>query len=149
MNEIKITTELCAEDRKRLEDLAQAMGFLAGQLSLLVKGAPYGEATPAEAFKPKAEKPSPDPIDTLPEEVMPAEAEDHPVENPFTEAEKEKAPAVPPVTKDDVRKLFVNLAASGKKEQARDIVTTFANSITDLPDEIIAEVYVKLAALGA
>lgn len=138
MNEIKITTELCAEDRKRLDDLAQTLGYLAGQLSLLQKGPAY-----------EVKKDEPDPVAELPEEVKPSEvpAEEHPVEQPFPEAEEETE--VPAVTKDDVRKLFVKLAAAGKKEEARDIVTTYANSITDLPDVTVSQVYVKLAALEA
>ena len=146
MNEIKITTELCEEDRKRLDDIAQGLGYLAGLLSQSLKGPAY-----------KVEQP--DPVADLPEEVKKAEtpaevkAEDHPVENPFTEAPAEPAPeqnepTEPAATKDDVRKLFVKLAAAGKKEEARDIVTAFASSITELPDEAVAQVYVKLAALG-
>lgn len=140
MNEIKIITELCAEDRQRIDTLTEALGYLAGQLSLLQKGPAY-----------EVKKDEPDPVAELPEEVKPSEvpAEEHPVEQPFPEEEKEEAPEVPAVTKDDVRKLFVKLAASGKKEAARDIVTAFASSITDLPDAVVSDVYVKLAALGA
>lgn len=137
MNEIKITHELCAEDRKRLDDIAQALGYLAGQLSLLQRG-------PAYATK------QPDPVADLPEEVKPAETpaetapwEEHPVENPFPKAPKEETN----YTKDDIRKLVVTLSANGKKAEARDIVLAHGTSITDLPEEAIDTVYNALKAL--
>lgn len=143
MNEFKITTELCAEDRKRIDTLTEAMGYLAGQIHLLLNG-------PAYTGK------QPDPIADLPEEVKATEApaEEHPVEdpaeNPFpevTEAPKEEAPAEPTHTKDEVRKLVVTLSANGKKAEARDIVLAHGTSITDLPDEAIDAVYAALEAL--
>ena len=123
MNEIKITHELSEADRKRLDDLCQAIGYLAGQLALMQRGPSYDGKQP-------------DPIADLPEEVQltteEAKANEHPVENPFPEVTQEaEAPKKeePSVTKDDVRKIFVKLAASGKKEQAREIVNAFAASI--------------------
>lgn len=136
MNEIKITTELSAEDRKRIDTLTEAMGYLAGLLSQHLMGAPY-------------EVKQPDPIAELPEEVKASEvpAEEHPVENPFPEAPKEEAPAEPIYTKDDIRKLVVTLSANGKKAEARDIVLAHGTSITDLPDEAISTVFKALEAL--
>lgn len=154
MNEIKITHELSAEDRKRIDDLLFAMGYLAGQIQQLHLAGPYKEDKDAVQATEK-DLPKEDPLSTLPAEVKATEvpAEEHPVENPFPEAPQETEtpaePEAPAVTKDDVRKLFVKLAASGKKDQAREIVTAFASSITDLADEAVAQVYVKLAALGA
>lgn len=136
MNEIKITTELCAEDRKRIDTLTEAMGYLAGQIHLLLNGPTY-------------EGKQPDPIADLPEEVKPVEApaetapwEEHPVENPFPEV-----PAEPAYTKDDIRKLVVTLSANGKKAEARDIVLAHGTSITDLPEESINTVFKALKAL--
>lgn len=142
MNEIKITTELCAEDRKRIDTLTEAMGYLAGQIHLLLNGPTY-------------EGEQPDPIADLPEEVQPTmeeaaeamKAEEHPVENPFPEAPKEEAPAEPNYTKDDIRKLVVTLSANGKKAEARDIVLAHGTSITELPEEAINTVYNALKAL--
>ena len=134
MNEIKITTELSAEDRKRLDDIAQGLGYLAGLLSQSLKGPAY-----------KVEQP--DPVADLPEEVK---AEDHPVENPFPEAPAEpeqEEPKAPEHTKDEIRKLVVTLSANGKKAEARDIVLAHGTSITDLPDEAIDTVYNALTAL--
>lgn len=140
MNEIKITTELCAEDRKRIDTLTEAMGYLAGQIHLLLNGPTY-------------EGKQPDPIADLPEEVQLTEApdevkaEEHPVENPFPEAPKEEAPAEPAYTKDDIRKLVVTLSANGKKAEARDIVLAHGTSITELPEESINTVFKALKAL--
>lgn len=137
MNEIKITAELCAEDRKRIDTLTEAMGYLAGQIHLLLNGPTY-------------EGKQPDPIADLPEEVKPAETpaetapwEEHPVENPFPKAPKEE----PNYTKDDIRKLVVTLSANGKKAEARDIVLAHGTSITDLPEESINTVFKALKAL--
>ena len=131
MNEIKITTELCAEDRKRIDTLTEAMGYLAGQIHLLLNGPTY-------------EGKQPDPIAELPEEVTLTEVpeEEHPVESPFPEA-----PAEPNYTKDDIRKLVVTLSANGKKAEARDIVLAHGPSITDLPEESINIVFKALKAL--
>jgi hypothetical protein len=138
MNEIKITTELCAEDRKRIDTLTEAMGYLAGQIHLLLNGPTY-------------EGKQPDPIADLPEEVQlpreEAKANEHPVENPFPEAPKEEAPAEPNYTKDDIRKLVVTLSANGKKAEARDIVLAHGTSITELPEESINTVFKALKAL--
>ncbi len=136
MNEIKITTELCAEDRKRIDELTKGLGYLAGLASQLVQGRPY-----------KVELP--DPIDTLPEEVKPAEVtpEEHPVDSPFPEEPKQEEPKAPAHTKDEVRKLVVTLSANGKKAEARDIVLAHGTSITDLPEEAIDTVYNALKAL--
>lgn len=140
MNEIKITHELCAEDRKRIDDLAHGLGYLAGLVSQLLQGAPY---------KIDTDKPNPDPLDTIPEEIQPVEvtAEDHPVENPFIEAPKKEEPKAPEHTKDEVRKLVVTLSAKGKKAEARDIVLAHSTSITDLPEKDIDAVYNALKAL--
>lgn len=157
MNEIKITTELCEADRKRLDTLAEAMGYLAGQIHLMLNGPAYELKQPdPTANLPEKEAPQPDPIADLPEEVKATEApaaEEHPVEDetPFpevTEEPKAEQPAVPAVTKDDVRKLFVKLAAAGKKEKAREIVTAYATSITELPDHLVSTVYLQLVELG-
>jgi hypothetical protein len=147
MNEIKITTELCAEDRKRIDTLTEAMGYLAGQIHLLLNGPTY-------------EGKQPDPIADLPEEVKPVEApaetapwEEHPVENPFPEVPAEPLayepyePKAPTYTKDDIRKLVVTLSANGKKAEARDIVLAHGTSITDLPEESINTVFKALKAL--
>jgi hypothetical protein len=131
MNEIKVTTELCAEDRKRIDTLTEAMGYLAGQIHLLLNGPTY-------------EGKQPDPIADLPEEVTLTEVpwEEHPVESPFPEA-----PAEPNYTKDDIRKLVVTLSANGKKAEARDIILAHGTSITDLPEESINTVFKALEAL--
>ena len=146
MNEIKIITELCEEDRKRIAELSYGLGCLAGLLTQLVKAGPYTEDKDAVQAK-EMDLPKDDPLADIPAEVK--LAEEHPVENPFTEAPKQEEPAedTPKVTKDDVRKLFVKLAAAGKKDQAREIVTAFASSITDLPDDVVSTVYLKLIGL--
>lgn len=135
MNDIKITHELSAEDRKRIDDLTLALGYLAGLISQSIKGPAY-------------ETKKPDPIEELPEEVTLTEVpvEEHPVENPFPEAPKEE-PKAPAHTKDEVRKLVVTLSANGKKAEARDIVLAHGTSITDLPEEAIDTVYNALKAL--
>lgn len=142
MNEIKVTTELCAEDRKRIDDLLFAMGYLAGQIQQTHLAVPFHEDKDAVQAK-EADLPKEDPIADLPTEVT---AEEHPVENPFTEASKEE-PKAPTHTKDEIRKLVVTLSANGKKAEARDIVLANGTSITDLPDEAIDTVYNALKAL--
>ena len=148
MNEIKVTTELCAEDRKRIDDLLFAMGYLAGQIQQLHIAGPFHEDKDAVQAK-EADLPKEDPIADLPEAVLQTEEVligEHPVENPFTEEPKEE-PKAPTHTKDEVRKLVVTLSANGKKAEARDIVLANGTSITDLPEEAIDTVYNALKAL--
>ena len=86
----------------------------------------FGTPFPAPAVAPAAE-PNPQPV--------------------VAEPDKEQ-PTAPPVTRADVRNAVVKLSAEGKKDEVRQIVKAYANSVTDLPEDKLHEVMFKLTALG-
>lgn len=53
----------------------------------------------------------------------------------------------PTVTKQDILQKVIALCGAGKKAEAKDIITTYADSVSDLPDDTLNEVWDKLTAL--
>lgn len=71
---------------------------------------------------------------------------------PEPTAEAQAAPVpqeVQAVKLTDIQSLVVQLATSGKKAEAREIVKAYAERVTELPADKYAEVYAKLEALRA
>lgn len=73
--------------------------------------------------------------------TTPPEEETPTVEEPAT------APTEPLVTRDELKAKVIKLCAKGLKEQTRDIVRAYAQTVTDVPEDKIAECYNKLVAL--
>ena len=48
----------------------------------------------------------------------------------------------------DIQKRVVELAAAGKKAQVREIVKSYAERVSEIPEEKLAEVLGRLNALG-
>lgn len=151
-----ITIELCAEDRARLDRIAE---LLEAQTKQEVKEAekapevktaskPENKGTEAKKEEPKALEQAPlgtmaEPeLESVTDEEL-AEAFDIAAE----EAKKAEAEKAPEVKLADIQRLVVELATSGKKEKAREIVTSYAPSVTALPTEKYGEVYAKLASV--
>ena len=153
-----IVIELCSEDRARLDRLAEALERRTCDKCV---------ATASEAMKatqqPKAE---PDPIqqalaETLAQVTDPVEAPKNATEEAdastqaSTPQEEEKpkaeepatAPTAPTVDRAELKAKVIQLCAKGLKEQTRDIVRAYAQTVTDVPEEKIAECYAKLVAL--
>lgn len=130
MNNINVTVELCKEDRIRLDTIITALGIITGQL----------DKTPA---------PTEDEVIYVPDTVAetPAEAPQEPeiVQDEPVEV-KDEAPA-PTVTKQDILQKVIALCGKGKKAEAKDVITTYADSVSDLPDSALVEVWDKLTAL--
>lgn len=121
-----ITIELCAEDRARLDKLQATMEQLAA------KGVP---ATVTEA--PKSEPTQ----EQLPEQVViPEVVEPEKAPEPQTEA--------PKVSVNDVQRKVVELSQAGKKAEVRAIVKAYADKVSTIPEDKLAEVLQKLTALG-
>ena len=89
------------------------------------------DAAPAAAPV-KAETPSPAP-------AAPASA---PASAPAPEV-----PAAKPCTKADLSQLVVRLSAAGLKAQVREIITAYADRVSNIPEDKYAEVMAKLTAL--
>lgn len=134
----KITIELCAEDRARLDNIFKALEAIVGHgLALDPKEA----AAPTEE-EPKVEAPKPAPVEE-PKQAEPAKPE--PVEAP---AEPTPAPAAAPkVSTEELQSKVVQLVRTGKKDEARAIVTEYAKSVSEIPEDKRAEVLSRLTAL--
>ena len=63
--------------------------------------------------------------------------------------QSEEAQTQTDVKMEEIQRLVVTLATSGKKAEARDIVKAYAERVTDIPVDQYAEVYGKLKALEA
>lgn len=139
MNNITVTVELCAEDRARLDKILAALE--SHDCSKCVDAAVKFTAANAGPFEPVA----------VPEKFSEALVEAEPeTVNTFAEekpAEAEKQPEAPTVSHADIQRKVVELSAAGKKAEVRDIVTTYAKKVSDLPEDKLTEVWAKLNAL--
>ena len=73
------------------------------------------------------------------------------IEEPETEetAETTAAPEqARSIDRAELRAKVIELSAKGLKEQTRDIVREYAQTVTAVPDDKLAECYDKLMALG-
>ena len=129
MTEIKVTLELCAEDRKRLDDILEGLVRRCDSCVELVAQAPA-----------KAEEPD----QAAPESVQPVDDKPTPPEpEPTTESQEEPQT----VKREDIQKLVVTLSAAGKKDQVREIVKAYADKVSTVPEDKLGEVFAKLSAL--
>lgn len=58
-----------------------------------------------------------------------------------------EVPAANPCTKADLSQLVVRLSAAGLKAQVREIITAYADRVSNIPEDKYAEVMAKLTAL--
>ena len=139
MNSIKITHELCAEDRARIDRLTAA---LEGQMRIEYKPQ---EVKPTEETKNEPQEPAETeaPATTPTEEEKPAEVEEPTAEEPQNE---------PTVTLEQIQQKVVQICAGyeGKKKPAvRAIINTYGSKVSDLKEQPDKwnEVWEKLTAL--
>lgn len=136
----KITIELCAEDRARLDAIIAALGSYPNQAKAkTTKIEPDKEETPttttSEAEAP-AEAPADYPIDPPPFDV------------PEQDAPEQDAPEPDnPINRADVQRMVVELSAAGKKSEAKEIVMAYADRVSAIPEDKLAEVFAKLNTL--
>lgn len=118
MNTFTVQMELCPEDRARLDKILAALENSEPPLSMVLDTSVV--------------------LDT-------AVKAEEPVEKPA----EQKASTKPQATKDDIRKLVVSISAKGKeaKAAAREVVTKYAETITDLPEDKLDEIHKALSAL--
>lgn len=137
MNEIRIITELSQEDRYRLDLIIQLLGPSLSPASAQacvsaaqhpVTDAPF-DAAPAAADTPQS--PAPD--------TTPA-----PAEKP---AESSAEPSAPRCTRTDVQAAVIRLVNAGQKVQARQVIRSYADKVSALPEEVLDEVLQKLRQL--
>lgn len=153
-----ITIELCAEDRARLDRLAEALERRTCDKCV---------TTAIEALNANHEtKTETDPVQKALAETLaranetveapknaPEQAETSTPTTTPPEEEKptREEPTTPPTTKKvdraDLRAKVIELSAKGLKEQTRDIVRAYAQTVTAVPEDKVAECYEKLVAL--
>lgn len=139
----KIIIELCAEDRARLDriaELLEASNSLpevreAPEIATKREEAPAPVVTPAKEEKPaEAPKKAPEMPGTAHPQVMP----------------KVEEKAAPTVTLAQIQQKVVQLAAGfngSKKAAVREIVNAYAKKVSEIPADKWDEVWAKLTAL--
>lgn len=151
-----ITIELCAEDRARLDRLADALErkacdkCVATAMEFMKAAQPNIESDPIAELARKALGQA----GTQESPVEPQEGAEAPTltttpreeEKPTAEAPAAE-PTAPTVDRADLRAKVIELSAKGLKEQVRDIVRAYAQTVTEVPEDKVTECYMKLAAL--
>lgn len=126
MNSITLNVELCAEDRARLDAILAAL-----TANTNTQNAPTAEAQPAQE----------------PEKVGAGETKPAEVEAPAAPAEPVTEPA-PAITAEELQqKIKKLLQVQDKKAAVKDIVLSYAESVTKIPEDKRAEVWDKLIKL--
>ena len=120
-----ITIELCQEDRARLDAILAALTDGHNCEKCVKDVAQYAAAVAADAAQEKAEEPT--------QAETPAE------ENAPTEA--------PAVKLADIQRKVVELSGAGKKAEIRSIVKDYADRVSGIPGDKLAEVWDRLTAL--
>jgi hypothetical protein len=132
MNEINVTVNLSTEDRKRLDAILDAL--------TASRNCERCASTVANAISDFAGAPG---TAQKPAEPAPASQE--------AKAPEQPKPAQPKpqkeVTLSEIQALTAQAIAAGKKAQAREIITRYADSISGLPKSCLAEVQEQLIAL--
>lgn len=142
-----ITIELCQEDRARVDRLIAALEKRAAQEApATLEGVDDLQQKLAETLAKASE-----PVEAPKNAPGAAEASTPTTTPPEEETPKEEKPTQPATAKTvnqkDVRAKYVELAASGKREEAKAIILPYATAITAIPDDKCQEVYDKLVAL--
>jgi hypothetical protein len=70
-----------------------------------------------------------------------------PAEEEPTVAEKTEPTTAKKVDRAELKAKVIQLCAKGLKEQTRNVVRAYAQTVTDVPEDKIAECYSKLEAL--
>ena len=139
-----IIIELCAEDRARLDRLAEAMERKACDRCVATAiQQTENEVDPAQLT-----------IDDI--EVPKNAVEAAEVSTPTTTPQEEEKPmdeapapatTAPTVDRAELRAKVIELSAKGLKEQTRDIVQSYAPTVAAVPEDKVTECYMKLVAL--
>lgn len=135
MNNIQITIKLSDDLHNKLDALITA---IAGGALVAPQN---GETEPVKEIDQPAEK--------TPETESQAAPWDKDKPEPTAPAEPEPEQTAGKVDKADVQKKVVELSAAGKKAEVRDIVKSYAERVSAIPEDKLAEVMAKLEALEA
>lgn len=134
MNTIKVTTELCQEDRQRIDELITFAGLIVGELKSRpqIRAEEHPIDAPTTHLETPAEPtPDPEPVIETPEPV----AEPEPDVKPVSLAEFQKA-----VT------LAVSKGAEAKTA-VKAVINKYAPSVSGVPEDKRAEVMAELSKI--
>lgn len=129
MNEIKVTTELCAEDRARLDKLLEALAGIPEAINLA--GTPLPVTVEPVEHKDFVEIPEPA------EENEAGDTDQAPVEEN----------TAPQHTKAELQQKIATLVSKGKKAEVKEVVQKYAPRVSDIPDDKVDEVWSLLSKL--
>lgn len=152
-----IVIELCQEDRERLDKLTAAMERKACN-TCVTAALEYKAAVLAEA---KADPIQEKLAETLANATDPVEApknatEEAEISTQATTPQEEETPTheepadeptARTVDRAELRAKVIELSAKGLKEQTRDIVKSYAQTVKDVPEDKVTECYDRLVAL--
>lgn len=157
----KITIELCAEDRARLDRLAEALErkackkCVSDALTCINVAQQPKEEDPiqqklAETLA-RANTPTEKPTEAAGAPIAEAAPIDHPADEDLPwGTEPPAAEAKPTITQEQLQQKVTQLAAANNgalKNKVREIVQAYAKKVSDVPEDKRAEVWDKLAAL--
>lgn len=147
-----ITIELCAEDRARLDRLAEALErktcdkCVANAIECMkASKRPTTESAPTEQAK--EDTPVEAPRNAQEEAEVSTPTTTPPEEETLTEEKPATAPNEPTIDRAELRAKVIELSAKGLKEQTRDIVRAYAQTVTAVPEDKVTECYKRLVAL--
>lgn len=163
MNELKVTVELCAEDRARLDKIIEKLDLIGERpnCSACANGvAEYmdraAEADPVKkAITDVLAKVQPKPVEEAPKNAQEATEASAPPSTPKTEevttAETDAPraePAEPTVTASELQALVIALCREKKQAEIKAVIGEYgAQTVAKVPEDKYAEVYAKLKKL--
>lgn len=147
-----IALSFCAEDRARLDRLAEALEALQPPTVTFTPPSDIPEVDLDQVQQKLAETlaKASDPIETPKNAADEAEALTPPSIQPEEEKPTQEESEAPTVTLEQIQQKVVQLAAAdsgAKKVKVREIVNAYAKKVSDLPEDKWTEVWEKLNAL--
>lgn len=119
-----VTTELCKEDRQRIDDLLYILARTCTALENI--GTPF--QAPAEPIQEETFE--------QPDLFNPAQPDPEPAAEP-----------VPWISLADIQKKVVDLSTAGKKDAVKAVIQAYAPKVSAIPENKYAEVLAKLTEL--
>lgn len=136
MNTIIVNTQLCEEDRKRIDELIAFAGLLVGEVRVLCDAIKLGTApTIARNLAPQVAEPTP--------AVEPV------IEAPAPEPVAEPEPVVKPVSLAEFQKAVTLAVSKGAeaKQVVKSIINKYAPSVSGVSEDKRAEVMAELSKI--
>lgn len=146
MNEIKVTTELCAEDRARLDKLLEALCSIPNAINLAGTPLPVTVETVDHGDFVEIVG-TPEKNETVTTKQTPAETTPAPVEENDTDQAPVEKVAEPQHTKAELQQKIATLVSKGKKAEVKEVVQKHAPRVSDIPDDKVDEVWDLLSKL--